>query len=191
MLPALTGCVYLRLLHFKNQLKSFDENVSVLKGRELAFVFSKPIVKNSDFVFLTGSQPSRIDFADSAGDNEVWTWHFQKRTSNDSDRPFRMTFRAHFQDDLLTRFEVDKAFVELFGQDFTEEILSRMGHAKINKLRAQRYNGDRFRNASRTFPAVSERNRRSYGRTYRSTEFKFAIVGILSIRIPLLQSKVG
>ena len=46
-----------------------------------------------------------------------------------------MTFQAHFQDDLLTRFEVDKAFVELFGQDFTEEILSRMGHARINKLR--------------------------------------------------------
>ena len=66
MLPALTGCVYLRLLHFKNQLKSFDENVSVLKGKELAFEFSKPIVKNSDFVFLTGSQPSRIDFADSS-----------------------------------------------------------------------------------------------------------------------------
>ena len=135
MLSALTGCVYLRLLHFKNQLKSFDENVSVLQGKELAFEFSKPIVKKSDFVFLTGSQPSRIDFADSAGDNVVWTWHFQKRTSNDSDRPFRMTFRAHFQDDLLTRFEVDKTFVELFGQDFTQEILSRMGHAKINKLR--------------------------------------------------------
>ncbi|MEC7905669.1 MAG: hypothetical protein VYC82_00430, partial [Verrucomicrobiota bacterium] len=135
MLPALAGCVYLRLLHFKNQLKSFDENVSVLKGKELAFEFSKPIVKNSDFVFLTGSQPSRIDFADSADYNEWWTWHFQKRTSIDSDRPFRMTFQAHFRDDLLTRFEVDQAFVDLFGQDFTEEILSRMGHARINKLR--------------------------------------------------------
>ena len=135
MLPALTGCVYLRLLHFKNQLKSFDEHVSVLKGKELAFEFSKPIVKNSDFVFITGAQPSQIEFVDSAGYNEWWTWHFQKRTSIDSDRPFRMTFQAHFQDDLLTRFEVDKAFVELFGQDFTEEILSRMGHARINKLR--------------------------------------------------------
>ena len=103
MLPALTGCVYLRLLHFKNQLKSFDENVSILPGNELVFEFSKPIVKNSDFVFITGSQPSRIDFVDSAGYNEWWTWHFQKRTSIDSDRPFRMTFRAHFQDDLLTR----------------------------------------------------------------------------------------
>ncbi|MCH2613219.1 MAG: hypothetical protein MKZ70_00795, partial [Opitutales bacterium] len=54
MLPALTGCVYLRLLDFKNQLKSFDEHVSVLKGKELAFDFSEPIVKNSDFVFITG-----------------------------------------------------------------------------------------------------------------------------------------
>ena len=102
MLPALTGCVYLRFLHFKNQLKSFDEHVSVLKGKELAFEFSKPIVKNSDFVFITGSQPSQIEFVDSAGYNEWWTWHFQKRTSIDSDRPFRMTFQAHFQDDLLT-----------------------------------------------------------------------------------------
>ena len=135
MLPALTGCVYLRLLHFKNQLKSFDEHVSVLKGKELAFEFSKPIVKNSDFVFITGSQPSQIEFVDSVGYNEWWTWHFQKRTSIDSERPFRMTFRAHFQDDLPTRFEVDKAFVELFGQDFTQEILSRLGHAKINKFR--------------------------------------------------------
>ena len=135
MLPALTGCVYLRLLHFKNQLKAFDENVSVLTGAELAFEFSKPIVKNSDFVFITGSKPSRIDLVDSTGGNELWTWHFQKRTSIESDRPFRMTFRAHFQDDLLTRFEVDKAFVELFGQDFTKEILGRMGYAKVNTLR--------------------------------------------------------
>lgn len=134
-LPALTGCVYLRLLHFKNQLKAFDENVAVLPNTQLAFEFAKPIVRNSDFVFLTGSQPSSIDFVDSAGQEELWTWHFQKRKGEDSDRPFQMSFRARFENDLLTRLEVDDAFVELFGKDFTEAILSRMGHAKVNKLR--------------------------------------------------------
>ena len=134
-LPILTGCAYLRLLHFKNQLKAFDENVTVLAGRQMAFEFSNPIVKNSDFVFITGSQPSQIEFIDSTGSKELWTWHFQKRKGADSDKPFQMTFQAHFQGDLLTRFQVDNAFVKLFGEDFTKEILSCMGHAKINKLR--------------------------------------------------------
>lgn len=135
MLPALTGCVYLRLLHFKNQLKAFDENVSVVPDTQLAFEFAKPIVKNSDFVFITGSQPSSIDLIDSSGQEQLWSWHFQKRKGNDSDRPFQMTFRACFHNDLLTRLEIDDAFVSLFGNNFTEEIFSRMGFAKINKLR--------------------------------------------------------
>jgi hypothetical protein len=135
MLPALTGCAYLRLLHFKNQLKAFDENVSVLPNTQLAFEFAKPIVKNSDFVFITGSQPSRIEFVDPTGQEELWSWNFQKIKGNDSDRSFQMTFRARFENDLLTRLEIDDAFVGLFGKDFTEEIFSRMGFAKINKLR--------------------------------------------------------
>ena len=81
-----------------------------------------------------------------------------------------MTFRAHFQDELLTRFEVDKTFVELFGQDFTEEILSRMGHAKINKLRRSVTMAiDSATLAELSPPSLSEIVR-SYGGTNRHTD---------------------
>lgn len=107
----------------------------MLPNTQLTFEFAKPIVKNSDFVFLTGSQPSRIENIDSTGQEELWTWHFQKRKGKDQDRPFKMKFQARFRDNLLNRLMLDNAFVELFGKDFTEEIVSRMGHAKVNKLR--------------------------------------------------------
>ncbi len=54
---SLSGCVYLRLLNFKNQLKSFDENVAVLSQTKLAFQFRNPVVKDSDFIFISGASP--------------------------------------------------------------------------------------------------------------------------------------
>lgn len=131
----LSGCVYLRLLHFKNQLKAFDENVTVLPRSELIFQFQNPIVKDSDFVFISGSAPGRIEAVPHATHEEIWTWQFEKRLKNPTDRPYSMNFKTRFKDGLLTRMEIDKTFVNLVGRDLVLTMFRNIGAAKINKIR--------------------------------------------------------
>lgn len=132
---SLSGCVYLRLLHFKNQLKSFDHNVSVQSSPGLSFGFRDPVVRDSDFVFISGAQPRKIEKITGDGQEELWTWTFEKRRGSPEDQPYTMEFKTRFKDGLLTQMEIDETFVELVGSNLILSMFRKIGNAKINKLR--------------------------------------------------------
>lgn len=132
---SLSGCVYLRLLNFKNQLKSFDQNVSVESSPKLVFGFRDPVVRDSDFVFISGASPDEINKLPGYPSEEVWTWSFEKRRSSPSHRPYTMDFKTRFKDGLLTQMEIDDTFVELVGGDLILSMFKNIGNAKISKLR--------------------------------------------------------
>lgn len=132
---SLSGCVYLRLLYFKNQLKSFDQNVSVHAATTLTFEFRKPIVRDSDFVFISGSSPAKKQILSSVPKEEIWTWRFEKKPGDPTTKPFSMNFRTRFKEGLLTHMEIDETFVQLIGKDFIVSLFQSLGNAKINKIR--------------------------------------------------------
>jgi len=132
---SLSGCVYLRLLHFKNQLKSFDENVSVNTADKLTFAFRNPVVRDSDFVFISGANPDKIERPPQSSDVEVWTWTFEKRLGYPEDKPYRMEFKTRFEEGLLTQMEIDESFAKLVGNELILSLFRKLANAKINKLR--------------------------------------------------------
>lgn len=131
----LSGCVYLRLLYFKNQLKKFDQNVTVQSSQKLVFGFRDPIVRDADFVFLSGASPEDIEKLHQGHRGEVWTWTFNKKLGSPDDQPFSMAFKTRFKDRLLTHMEIDETFVKLIGSDPILSMFKNIGEAKINKLK--------------------------------------------------------
>lgn len=134
-LLTLSGCVYLRLLRFKNQLRDFDEYVVVDKATGLGLAFSKPVLSDDDFVFITESQPTSKDAKPGDPAAEEWLWDFKKLQASETDRPFGVEFRTHFEQHLLTRIDFDPRIIAVIPPDFVVAMFKSMGKAKINKLR--------------------------------------------------------
>lgn len=53
----LSGCVYLRLLDIKNQLRDFDKNFFIEGRSELVIGFHQPVLRTKDVKFLIGAEP--------------------------------------------------------------------------------------------------------------------------------------
>jgi len=130
---SLSGCVYLRLLNFKNQLKAFDENVRVEAPPGLQLTFSKPVVRGEDFSFITNSGPTLTQTI--AADTELWTWTFEKRRAESNHKAYSIDFLTRFESGLLTRMIIDESFVDLIGRDFILTMFRSIGDAKINALK--------------------------------------------------------
>ncbi len=57
VLAVAPGCVYLRLLEIKKQLKDFDQNFAITGRSELVIEFKDPVLKIKDVKFLIGADP--------------------------------------------------------------------------------------------------------------------------------------
>ncbi|MBC2604979.1 hypothetical protein [Pelagicoccus albus] len=135
ILTFLSGCVYLRLLRFKNQLADFDQNVVVEDSHGLSLQFPKPVVRDEDFIFITESAPTRVEQIAHGPKVEDWHWRFEKKRAEDAGSPFSIVFMTRFEDGLLTRIDFDQKLLEAIPEDFIVELFRSLGKAKINKLR--------------------------------------------------------
>ncbi|MBD5778113.1 hypothetical protein IEN85_01215 [Pelagicoccus sp. NFK12] len=135
LLSFLSGCVYLRLLRFKNQLHDFDKHVVVELDKGLSLKFPEPVVRDEDFVFITESEPSSIVEVSQSPRIEDWDWRFEKQMQTEDGTPFSIIFRTRFQDGLLTQIDFDEKLLEAIPEDFIVELFRSLGKAKINKLR--------------------------------------------------------
>lgn len=135
LLSFLSGCVYIRLLKFKNQLHNFDDDVVVQKEEGLSLIFPKPVVRDEDFVYITESQPSSINVVSNDPKIEEWDWRFEKEIESEPGQPFSIIFRTRFEEGLLTKIDFDKKLLEAIPEDFIVELFRSLGQAKINKLR--------------------------------------------------------
>lgn len=128
---SLTGCVYIRLLKFKNQMNDFDTYVEVDDSSGLGLKLTDPVVLDTDFVFITQSQPTLKRELDSPA-NQAWVWKFSKEQKKESDTPFSLNFETRFEDGVLTRLDLDPKLLEIVPSDFLVEIFRSFGKAKIN-----------------------------------------------------------
>jgi hypothetical protein len=135
VLSLLSGCVYLRLLKFKHQLNDFDEKVLVELEGGLSLKFPKPVVRDEDFVFITGSPPSRVTEVSQSPLVEDWDWRFEKQMQTENGTPFSIVFRTRFEKGLLTQIAFDEKLLEAIPEDFIVELFRSLGKARIDKLR--------------------------------------------------------
>ena len=133
---ALSSCAYLRLLRFKNQLKDFDQNVAVEHVDGLQLNLKKPVIKDSDFVYITGSEPNEKHVLSTTPRIEEWIWRFEKLPpESQDDKPFVVDYRTRFEDGLLTQIAIAPELLEVIPAEYIVTLFRNMGRAKINKLR--------------------------------------------------------
>ena len=132
---SLSGCVYLRLLNFKNQLNNFERNVTVESPPGLSLSFSNPVVRGTDLSFITKSKPTLVTSIATDPNIELWTWKFEKQRAEPHHKPYSVDFQTRFESGLLTNMIIDESFVDLIGRDFILKMFRSVGDAKINTIR--------------------------------------------------------
>jgi hypothetical protein len=95
----LTGCIWTRLLSFKNQLADFDRYVKVEDRDGLTLHFIKPVLYSGDIQFLMKLDPTRRVTNSTL---QTWFWTFRKlpppgvHETNNYDLSFSTTFGTNY-----------------------------------------------------------------------------------------------
>lgn len=124
---ALAGCVYWRLLQFKQQLGDFSANFSVENGRCYTLVSLHPLLRGEDVDGLMGVEPSRREQA--AGlEWRVYAFH---KEPPDGAAP--LVYRLGFAGDRLQRIEFPAQFTQLYPEDGLSGLLAALGGAELDR----------------------------------------------------------
>lgn len=133
----LAGCVYLRLLEVKNQLRDFDRFFQVEVSDQFALKFREPVLLDEDFEYLTGFRPTRTE---RRGGETIWSVDFQKLdAAGRVETPTRtLRFTMWFgADSKLTRFAFSPLFVAIAPASFLEASIRSMGRGAVDTDRRQ------------------------------------------------------
>jgi len=137
LLLGLVGCVYLRLLEVKNQLRDFDGYFRVEVTDQFVLRFRHPVLFSDDFVYLTQLEPTRTEQHPLGA---RWFVDFHKLDSRgqiESPRKtltFTMTFDTASK---LTSFAFSPLFLAMAPPEFLEASIRSMGKGKVDTDRRQ------------------------------------------------------
>lgn len=149
-IPFLSGCVYLRLLEIKKQLKNFEENFFIAGRSELIIGFNDPVLKTKDVKFLIGAEP----LYQTAEGEDVYHYEFEESTSaggpppvvygtttfvlNQATAPVpgppplaRLSLDLAFNDGKLVKIIVPETFMLLFPRNVLVETLKQAANAEV------------------------------------------------------------
>lgn len=154
---SLTGCVYLRLLEFQNQLAQFDQFFRVeVDGRFILHIL-EPKITSQDLIYLSSLEPSRREAEESG---ETWYYVFQKLRSDSSlDNPdTHITFALRFSEkQRLTAVTFSPLFLKIVPPEFLEQSIRSLGHADVDRKKRQlRANPESLPRITQALPGRSE-----------------------------------
>jgi len=132
---SLTGCVYLRLLEVKRQLKDFDKNFKASGEQELVVECLNPVMLSSDMTFLIGASPLNKKKEDSVS---VWRYRFERvHPEGDTARAPLEELSLDFQmrGGKLLKVVVPAAFLQLFSRSVFLEALRAAADAEVAELK--------------------------------------------------------
>ena len=134
LLLFLPGCVYLRLLDVKGQLKDVERYISVertVAGMELRF--NDPTLRSEDLERL-GVAPRRTERTDSG---EVWEVEMRKRLpeGRDPEPGYDVWTKLQFEEGLLASVLIPEAYLACFPPDLILATLQALGDSRVLKLR--------------------------------------------------------
>jgi hypothetical protein len=124
---AASGCVYWRLLKFKQQLGDFPSHFAFAGGSSYALVCLHPLLEGGDVDGLMGVAPSRRE----QGDGLEWRVYDFIKDPADASAP--LTYRLGFAEGKLVRIEFPAQFTPLFPEDGLRELLASLGKADVDR----------------------------------------------------------
>jgi len=133
LLVSLAGCVYLRLLEFKNQLVDFDKHFSTqVENSHFVLHFKDPMLYEKDITYLTEVDPSKKEPYKSG---EKWIYAFAREAEKGQKAPegpdliFTMTTN---DEDQLNSTQFSEVFLQIIPHEFLEYSLRSLGKAKVD-----------------------------------------------------------
>ena len=132
LVVSLTGCVWLRLLAFKNQLADFDRYVKVEDGQGLTLQFVKPVLYTKDLLFLMQLEPTSRA---TNGGAQTWFWTFVKEDAQSNAVPdnLNLTFSTSFDGNKLTAFTFSERLVTTIPKPFLLALIQAFGRAEVDR----------------------------------------------------------
>ena len=130
----LVGCVWTRLLAFKNQLAEFDRYVQVEDRDGLTLRFKKPVLYAQDVLFMMELEPTRRA---TNGPAQSWFWTFRKvpAPAKAESGDFDLTFSTTFTNNLLTGVTLSERFLASIPKPLLLGSLRSLGHADVDQKR--------------------------------------------------------
>jgi hypothetical protein len=128
----LTGCIWLRLLAFKNQLVEFDRYVKVDDRHGLAFQFVKPVIRAGDVRELLEADPTSKA---TNGSEQTWFWTFEKLLpdTHQESGNFEMTFTTSFATNKLSQFAIPERFLTILPKSWVLGLFRSFGKARVDQ----------------------------------------------------------
>ncbi len=124
---AASGCVYWRLLKFKQQLGDFPTHFAFASDSSYALVCRHPLLEGGDVDGLMEVAPSRRQ----QGDGLEWRVYDFVKDPADASAP--LTYRLGFAEGKLVRIEFPAQFTLLFPEDGLRELLASLGKADVDR----------------------------------------------------------
>lgn len=87
-----SGCLFNRVIKFKDQCCHFDENFAIEVREELRVLFFKPILLDKDIRYLAGAEP----FETYIKDKQLTMKYVVHKISNDADSKYDMPIHLFF-----------------------------------------------------------------------------------------------
>lgn len=132
MAGTVTGCIWLRLLSFKNQLADLDHYARVAEHDGLTVQFTKPVLYGEDLFVFTQTRPSS---AETNQNRQTWSWTYQKqpRYTNSEARDFDLTFQILLQDSKIAGLHFPERVLTVLPKGFLLGVLRSLGQAQIDR----------------------------------------------------------
>jgi hypothetical protein len=127
-----TGCVWLRLLSFKNQLASLDRYVRVENTNGLTIHFLKPVLNGEDLFMFAGDQPTS---STTNQNRRTWTWTYQKLSPSTNREPanFHLNFQVLLGETKIDGFRFPDQVLAVLPQPMILGLLRSLGRAQIDR----------------------------------------------------------
>ena len=127
----LAGCVWLRLLSFKNQLADLDRFTTMEERDGLTIHFRKPILHGDDLFVLVSSQPT---VRTTNQNRQTWSWVFEKipALTNAEAGSFDITLDLRLENSKIEGLHFQERVLTLFPKALIRGVLRSLGKAKVN-----------------------------------------------------------
>lgn len=130
-----SGCVYLRLLQFKNQLADFEKHFSTDLSDGFRVNFKDPVLLGEDLRWL-GAEPETIRRTPPA---EQWTIRWEKEVPPGTQESgvYDVEIQADLRERRLRSLYIPERYFAFVSKDLFLNALRSAGHAKIDRQNRQ------------------------------------------------------
>jgi hypothetical protein len=132
LLLTLNGCIFLRLLKVKRQMKDFDRYFQVEDQNELSLTFLEPVMLMKDINWLAKAKPT---IQTNSGPYALWQYIFEKQLLGNTreEGDFDISQTLFFEDGKLYKAAYPQKLTSIIKREFVTTSLRSVGKGSVNK----------------------------------------------------------